>query len=48
MNENLSDFLSILILLSVPMLLLVIFLRNLFNHKKTKKKEKVGKYYPEW
>ena len=42
MNENLNDFLSILILLSVPMLFLVIFLRNLFNHKKTKKKEKTN------
>ncbi|WP_294561102.1 hypothetical protein [uncultured Traorella sp.] len=48
MSENLSDFLSILILLCVPVLFLVVFLRSLFHHKKTKKKERIGKYYPEW
>lgn len=48
MSENLSDILSVLILLSVPVALLLVFAASIFRRLRSRKKEKIGKYYPEW
>lgn len=48
MIENISDFLSIFILMSFPAVLIVIFLSRIIHKKTSRRKEKVGKYYPEW
>lgn len=48
MSENLNDFISIVLLLSVPIGVISIVLSKLLSKRKRRKKEKVGKYYPEW
>ncbi len=48
MSENISDFLSVVILISMPLTVLIIFLRKLFSKRIVHKKEESGKYYPEW
>ena len=48
MSENISDILSVLILLSVPITLLFVFAVRIFRKLRSQKKEEIGKYYPEW
>lgn len=48
MSENLNDFISIVVLLSVPIGVLFFVIKRLLSKKKRRKKEEVGKYYPEW
>lgn len=48
MTENINDFLSVVILLSVPVGLFVYLITKNIKKMQTKKKQKIGKYYPEW
>jgi len=48
MAENINDFLSVVILLSVPVYLLVHLTFRKLKSIQVKKKEETGKYYPEW
>lgn len=48
MIENLSDLFSVLILISIPLVTCIGFLMYILSKRKKRKKEEVGKYYPEW
>ena len=48
MAENINDFLSVVILLLVPVFLAVYLIMNKLKTIQIKKKEETGKYYPEW
>lgn len=48
MNENLNDFLSTVILLSIPVGMILLSLKKILKRKIEIKKEETGKYYPEW
>lgn len=48
MAENINDFLSVVILLFVPVYVAFFLIKNKLKTIKIKKKEDTGKYYPEW
>lgn len=48
MNECLSDLLSVFIVCSIPSGIVFMLILKLFTKRKVVKKEKEGKYYPEW
>ena len=48
MAENINDFLSVVILLLVPVYLVFFLVLKKLKSIKIKKKENTGKYYPEW
>lgn len=48
MSENISDYLSIILLLSIPIGVLIVVVSRFLSKIQRKKKETVGKYYPEW
>ena len=48
MAENINDFLSVVILLSIPVYLLIHLTFKKMKSIQVKKKEETGKYYPEW
>ena len=48
MAENINDFLSVVILLLVPVYLVIYLTSKKLKSIQVKKKEETGKYYPEW
>lgn len=48
MAENINDFLSVVVLLIVPIYLVFYLIFKKLKSNQVKKKEEVGKYYPEW
>lgn len=48
MAENINDFLSVVLLLSIPVFLFVYLVMKKLKSIQIKKKEETGKYYPEW
>ena len=48
MAENINDFLSVIVLLLVPVTLFIYLLIKKLKSIEIKKKEETGKYYPEW
>lgn len=48
MAENINDFLSVVILLSIPVYLVFLLTFRKLKSIQVKKKEETGKYYPEW
>ncbi|MGN1343805.1 MAG: hypothetical protein ACI4U3_04445 [Traorella sp.] len=48
MIENANDFLSIVILAIFPIMACIYAFANLLRKRRVKRKEKEGKYYPEW
>ena len=48
MVENINDFLSVVLLLSIPVFLIILLILKKLKSIQVKKKEETGKYYPEW
>ena len=48
MLENLNDFLSIFILVSIPVGSVFYIVKKALKKRRLNRKRKEGKYYPEW
>ena len=48
MIENLNDFISIFLLLLFPISLIIITIMGILKKRRINRKEKAGRYYPEW
>lgn len=48
MIENFNDFISILLLLLFPISLIIITIMGILKKRRITRKEKAGRYYPEW
>ena len=48
MIENASDFLSIALLSALPIGVSIYLIYSLLKKRRVHRKEKEGKYYPEW
>ena len=48
MIENLSDLISVLLLLLFPIVVIIIAITKILKKRRITRKEKAGRYYPEW
>ncbi len=48
MIENFNDLISILLLLLFPISIVIITIMRILKKRRMNRKEKAGRYYPEW